>query len=132
MRAAGGICITARDLGRLGMLMANNGMRDQRQIIPINWILDIYAGGDRKSWVAGTFRDFFQSKLRHYRSQWYLCQEYGHLLHGFGIHGQYLFIDQERKLSVAWLSSEKDALNSVTTQKILSQITAIRKTLDKV
>jgi len=132
MRAAGGICITARDLGRLGMLMANNGMRDQQQIIPINWILDIYAGGDRKSWVAGSFRDFFQSKLRHYRSQWYLCQEYGHLLHGFGIHGQYLFIDQERKLSVAWLSSEKDALNSVTTQKILSQITAIRKTLDKV
>ena len=129
MRAAGGMCMTARDLGRLGQLIAQNGMKDGQQIIPASWIEDLYEGGDPTAWDNGTFKDFFRSKVRHYRSKWYVCQESGQLLHGFGIHGQYLFVDQKKKLSIAWFSSEEEPLNSEKSQRILSMVNEIRFTL---
>jgi hypothetical protein len=126
MRAAGGICMTAKDLSRLGQLIAQNGIRNGRQIITSNWIEDLYKGGNRTAWDNGSFKDFFRSKARHYRSNWYICQEAGQLLHGFGIHGQYLFVDQEKKLSIAWFSSEEEPLNSETSQRILNMVNEIR------
>ena len=129
MRAAGGICVTPRDLGRLGMLLAQNGMRDCQQIVPANWIADLYKSGDRDAWNNGSFKDFFDGKAIHYRSQWYVCQNSGPLLYGFGIHGQYLFVDQDRKLSIVWLSSEKDPLNSDLTHRILNMVHKIRFSL---
>jgi CubicO group peptidase (beta-lactamase class C family) len=126
MRAAGGICMTPRDLGRLGMLVAQNGMRGRQQIIPAEWIADLYKVGDRDAWNNGSFKDFFESKAMHYRSKWYVCQDAGQLLHGFGIHGQYLFVDQDKKLSIAWLSSEEDPLDSEVSRRILSMVNEIR------
>jgi CubicO group peptidase (beta-lactamase class C family) len=132
MRAAGGICMIPRDLARLGMLLAQNGMRDCQQIIPNAWIADFYEGGDRDAWNNGSFKDFFASKAMHYRSKWYVCQKAGRLLHGFGIHGQYLFVDQDRKLSIAWLSSEADPLDSQVSHRILSIVNEIRGAWDTV
>ena len=129
MRAAGGICMTAKDLSRLGQLIAQNGIRNGRQIITSNWIEDLYKGGNRIAWNNGSFKDFFRSKARHYRSNWYICKEDGQLLHGFGIHGQYLFVDQEKKLSIAWFSSEEEPLNSEKSQRILNMVNEIRAIL---
>jgi hypothetical protein len=126
MRAAGGVCMTPRDLGRLGLLVAQNGWRDGKEIIPSKWIEDLYENGDTNAWNNGSFKDFFTNKDRHYRSKWYVCQENGQLLHGFGIHGQYLFIDRERKLSISWLSSESDPLNMDISHKILEMINKLR------
>ncbi len=130
MRAAGGICTTPRDLARVGMLVAHNGRMNGQQIIPPEWLKDFYIGGDCNAWNNGSFKDFFDSKVMHYRSKWYVCQDEGRLLYGFGIHGQYLFIDQDRKLSIAWLSSEEDPLNSNISCKVLSMINKIRIDLD--
>ena len=129
MRAAGGICMTPRDLARIGMLVAQNGMRDNKIVIPPEWIEDFYQNGDQKAWDNGSFKDFFKSTRMYYRSKWYSCQEIGHLLFGFGIHGQYLFIDRDRKLSIAWLSSESTPLNNRTTEQVLSIVNKIRYAL---
>jgi hypothetical protein len=108
------------------MLVAQNGMRGRQQIIPAEWIADLYKVGDRDAWNNGSFKDFFESKAMHYRSKWYVCQDAGQLLHGFGIHGQYLFVDQDKKLSIAWLSSEEDPLDSEVSRRILSMVNEIR------
>ena len=126
MRAAGGVCMTPRDLARIGMLVAQNGMKDTKNIVPTGWIEDIYKSGDQKAWSNGSFKDFFKSRKMHYRSKWYVCNAMDQLLFGFGIHGQYLFIDRDRKLSIAWLSSEGDPLNDQLTQKVLSMVNKIR------
>ena len=126
-RAAGGICATARDLARLGMVVAKGGILGSKQIVPTEWIDDLFEGGSRAAWDNGSFKDFFSSTARQYRSKWYACNENGKLLHGFGIHGQYLFVDLEKKLSIAWFSSEEDALNEHSTQKILTMVDHIRK-----
>ena len=130
MRAAGGICMTPRDLGRLGLLLAQNGTRGGQQIIPQAWIADLYEGGERAAWENGSFKDFFAGKAMHYRSKWYVCHDSGPLLHGFGIHGQYLFVDQDKKLSIAWLSSEAEPLNSAVSHRILRLVDDIRVALE--
>ena len=130
MRAAGGICMTPRDLGRLGLLLAQNGIRGGQQIIPQAWIADLYEGGDRAAWENGNFKDFFAGKAMHYRSKWYVFHDSGPLLHSFGIHGQYLFVDQDKKLSIAWLSSEAEPLNSAVSHRILRMVDDIRVALE--
>ena len=130
MRAAGGVCTTARDLGRLGMLVAQYGKRDTAQIIPKNWILDLCNGGSQDTWNKGNLREFFSSSSMHYRSKWYVDQSIGRLLFAFGIHGQYLFIDCERKLSMVWLSSQTSPLDGNTIKNILDQVNAIRIAFD--
>ena len=40
-RAAGGICITARDLARLGQLLLDGGVHDGHQVVPAAWIEDL-------------------------------------------------------------------------------------------
>ena len=126
MRAAGGVCMTPRDLARIGMLVAQNGMRKNREVVPSKWIDDFYKSRDHKAWDNGSFADFFRSTKMHYRSKWYVCHALDQLLFGFGIHGQYLFVDQDRKLSIAWLSSEGDPLNDQMTENVLSMINKIR------
>ena len=129
MRAAGGVCMAPRDLARVGMLMAADGCLAGRQVVPKKWIEDLYQGGDQTAWNSGTFKEFFGNKTMHYRSKWYVCHDNGLLLYGFGIHGQYLFVDPVLKMSIAWLSSEPDPLDQPLTMKILAVVDDIRNSL---
>ena len=71
-RCAGGMCTTTRDLARLGLLIAQNGARDGRQIIPAAWIDDIWRNGDKSAWDAGDFTKYLPDMRVHYRSKWYV------------------------------------------------------------
>ncbi|MGR3804378.1 serine hydrolase domain-containing protein [Marinibacterium profundimaris] len=112
-RAAGGVCFTARDLARLGTVIANGGRRgDGRQVVPEAWITDIFDNGDPALWNRGDFAAFYPGVDMHYRSKFYIHRGAEPLLRGVGIHGQYLFADPARGLSVAWFGSEADAATS--------------------
>ena len=105
-RAAGGKCFTARDLARVGAMIANGGRRaDGRAVIPEAWIDDILGAGDADAWRNGDFFEKFGEQDYHYRSKWYVRRGAEPLVHGLGIHGQYVFADPARDLSVAWFSS---------------------------
>jgi CubicO group peptidase (beta-lactamase class C family) len=49
-RCAGGFCATARDLVRLGLLIAEGGSYAGKEIIPSWWIDDILNAGDTHAW----------------------------------------------------------------------------------
>ena len=104
-RAAGGICATVRDLALVGQLIGNGGTRGGNQVLPRAWFDDIAAGGDPQAWSAGDFAAYLPGAR--YRSKWYIDDRDGRLLFGLGIHGQYLFVDAERQLVVAKVSSEE-------------------------
>ena len=57
-RAAGGMCVTTRDLARVGQLLVDGGRRGDTQIVQQAWIDDLSAGG-RCQGLAG--RRFFQA-----------------------------------------------------------------------
>jgi CubicO group peptidase (beta-lactamase class C family) len=128
-RAAGGMCVAARDLARVGRLIYENGARDGAQIIPRAWLEDIWQAGDRAAWDTGDFAEYFPNEERHYRSKWYVRHSNGPIMHGLGIHGQFLLIDPELKLSLAWLSSNHDPIEMGLKQRIIGVFDDIREML---
>lgn len=128
--AAGGKCLAARDLARVGQLMIQRGARDGQQIIPENWLEDIVTNGDRQAWRDGDFYEDFIGRDMSYRSKWYVVHGDKPLIHGLGIHGQYLFVDPARDLSVAMFSSEADPINNVWTKQAYALIDKIRAAVD--
>jgi CubicO group peptidase (beta-lactamase class C family) len=105
-RCAGGMCMTAMDLARVGQLLVTGGRRGARQIVPEVWIDDIATAGDPDAWLAGSFVPFFPDRSMHYRAKWYVERGAQPVLSGYGIHGQHLFVDRAREIVVAKFSSQ--------------------------
>ncbi|MDA9954245.1 beta-lactamase family protein [Planktomarina sp.] len=125
-RAAGGKCLLARDLARVGMMMANGGQRDGKQVVPACWLEDIVQNGDPQAWKDGDFYNEMGQRDIHYRSKWYVNREAEPLIFGVGIHGQFLFVDPAKKLSVAWFASQGSPLDSPLFEQVLATIEKIR------
>ena len=118
-RCAGGMCVTARDLARVGQWMLHGN----------SWVDDIERSGDRAAWDAGSFVEYFPGLPMRYRSQWYVLDGDGEneapLIFGLGIHGQNLFVDRRNELVIAKLSSQSlplDAARIALTMRAVSQI----------
>jgi len=123
-RVAGGMCVTPRDLARVGLLIAENGKRGATQVIPSAWIDDIAANGDPAAWAAGSFAEYFNHAEMHYRAKWYVLRGPHPLLFGWGIHGQHLFVDRALGLVIAKASSQ--AL-PVDVERIRTTIAAVAR-----
>jgi CubicO group peptidase (beta-lactamase class C family) len=124
-RAAGGMCVTTRDLARVGQLIAEGG----GGIVPAAWIEDVLSGGDPAAWNAGSFVEYFPGLPMHYRSKWYVIRGRDPLLFGVGIHGQNLFIDRNSGIVIAKLSSQPLPLDAGRIARTLSMVDAIRRQL---
>ncbi|MDX3926184.1 MAG: serine hydrolase [Shinella sp.] len=107
-RTAGGICVTARDLARVGELIRQGGAANGRQIVPSAWIKDMMTGGDHEAWVAGQNASLPNGR---YRSQWYQSGEAGDAFCAIGIHGQWLYVDPGSETVVVKLSSQPNPLD---------------------
>ena len=99
-RAAGGLCVTTRDLARFGQLVMDGGRaRDGSQVVPRGWIDDIHANGSRQAWVDGNFADMFADGR--YRSCWYEVGDGRGSFAAVGIHGQWLWADPTAGVVIA-------------------------------
>jgi CubicO group peptidase (beta-lactamase class C family) len=104
-RSAGGLCVTLRDLARLGELVRCRGMADGRTVVPGWWIDDILSQGDPAAWDGSEFEAMLPPEGR-YRSQWYLSDGRGSQAMAVGIHGQWIWVDRDRGITIAKLSSQ--------------------------
>lgn len=126
-RCAGGMCTTTRDLARVGQLIAMGGSRNGRVILPASWIDDIEQAGSISAWREGTLAEYFPGLDISYRNQWYSLHGETPLLFGFGIHGQFLFVDRRNKTIIAKFSSGPlplDTAQIVSTVKAAMTITS--------
>jgi CubicO group peptidase (beta-lactamase class C family) len=119
-RAAGGMCVTLRDLARVGQFMIQH---------PSAWIDDIELKGDPKAWAAGDLVKYFPGLPLRYRSQWYVLDGESPLLFGYGIHGQFLFVDRRNQIVVAKLSSQALPMDTARIGLTLRAVSEIRKLL---
>lgn len=123
-RTAGGICVTARDLARVGQWMIEH---------PSSWVQDIETGGERAAWDAGSFVAYFPGMPMRYRSQWYILEAIrkseAPLIFGLGIHGQNLFVDRGNELVIAKLSSQALPLDAARIALTMRAVSQIRKRL---
>ncbi len=125
-RPAGGICVTVRDLARLGQLLIQDGQRGNRQIIPTFWIEDMLHTGSAQAWAEGSFVEYFPGLPIRYRSQWYVLDDAAPLLFGLGIHGQNLFVDQANAIVIAKVSSQPLPLDPELNSLMMRAVAAIR------
>ncbi len=125
-RCAGGVCATARDLARLGQLIAQGGAREGRQIVPEAWIADITGNGDAGAWDRGDFAHLFPGAAMHYRDKWYVTREATPMLSGLGVNGQHLFVDRARQLVIAKFSSQASALDVPAIEATMAMVARIR------
>jgi CubicO group peptidase (beta-lactamase class C family) len=126
-RCAGGICATARDLARLGQVVADGGACEGRQIIPAAWIDDIAHNGSADAWDAGVFAPFFPGRRMHYRNKWYADLGEPPLLFALGIHGQYLFVDRRNRVVIVMMSSQADPLDAELISLTMTAVSHFRE-----
>ena len=128
-RAAGGICISANDIMSVCEMVRCYGKNSQgEQVFPASWIKDILNSDSDKKFSLDGHYDIFPEGL--YRSKWYRPYTSRNVLFGLGIHGQWIWIDFEKELSIVCLSSEpkpiiknnikqmSDVFNQITNQLV--------------
>jgi CubicO group peptidase (beta-lactamase class C family) len=124
-RCAGGMCMTLRDLARVGQLIVEGG----RGIVPREWIEELERGGERAAWDAGNFAYIFPGLPMRYRAKWYAVDGEPPMLFGWGIHGQHLFVDRAREIVIAKFSSQAQPVDGALMQVTLQAVDRLRTTL---
>jgi CubicO group peptidase (beta-lactamase class C family) len=126
-RTAGGMCMTLRDLARIGELVRRDGRAGSRQIVPREWIDDIRDGGDHAAWERGDLAALLPEGR--YRSQWYLPGPGRGVVCAIGIHGQWLYVDRAAEMVIAKLSSQPAAADDALDRRLLAGFAAIGRAL---
>lgn len=121
-RAAGGVCVTTRDLARVGQMIVEGGAG----IVATDWLEDISTMGDAVAWDAGDFAQDYPGMPMHYRAQWYVMRDRGPLIMALGIHGQNLFVDRGTELVIAKHASAAAPLDPTGERLTLKVFEAIR------
>jgi CubicO group peptidase (beta-lactamase class C family) len=120
---AGSLNATARDVARLGLLMANDGVVAGEQVVPREWVRRSRA--DRPAHLAvGALGG---SGYRHYgyANHWWTLA--GGAFTGVGVHGQYLYVEPAEQVVIvkcsAWPTQDDEQRDAET-------ITALRSIVD--
>jgi CubicO group peptidase (beta-lactamase class C family) len=130
-RSAAGICATAEDLARVGQLVAQQGRRGSRQIVPQMWLEDIVGTGSRDAWDAGDMMQYFPGLPMHYRGKWYTWHGAARVMFGFGFAGQFLLVDPANEIVIAKLSSQALPLDKDRNLLTMAMVDAIRNCLTR-
>jgi hypothetical protein len=109
MRAAGGVCVTPRDLARFGEMIRLRGVAGGRQVVPGAWIDDINISGDPRAWARSELAEMFPQAS--YRSNWYRIDRSNGVLCAIGIHGQWIYIHPGAELVIVRMASEASPLD---------------------
>jgi CubicO group peptidase (beta-lactamase class C family) len=125
----GGLAATLRDLARFGLLLADRGAVEGRQVVPEWWLDDAlrgdadsraaFAASDNHVWAPGGM----------YRNQFWLPYPDRDALLCLGIHGQLVYAEPARRLVVVKLSSWPLPQEPVHLHATLAAIGALRASL---
>jgi len=115
-RCAGGMCVTLRDLARVGQWVMEQGKTERFE-----------REGDPNAWAAGDMAPYFPGLPMRYRSKWYVMDGKAPLAFGVGIHGQNLFVDRINDLVIAKLSSQAMPMDAARIALTLRGVSELRK-----
>ena len=122
-RAAGGLCATLRDMGRLALAMAGDPRLEG--VLPRAFLDDTFTGGDRAAWDRGASRDYIPGGR--YRNAWYVRPGPERVALAIGIHGQWLYVDPGREVAIVRQASQALAAEPDTDQAMMAAFDAIAR-----
>jgi CubicO group peptidase (beta-lactamase class C family) len=106
--AGGGLSAGLRDLGRLGLLVLNEGALGGQRLFPTQVVDRIRAGGD-----PGKFAGFPTIPAGSYASQWWVFHNEHGAFAARGVHGQTIYIDPTADMVLVRLASYPRAQNGL-------------------
>ncbi len=104
-RAAGGVNICALDLARVGELMRCKGTINGIEVLKEESINDICHYDNKVSWANQIQWADNLFPAGRYRSCWYQTQDPENEIFGSGIHGQWLWVNPTKQVTIVKLSS---------------------------
>ena len=104
--AGGGLTAGLRDLGRLGLLVLNEGVINGERLFPAEVIRSIRAGGDRSKFVG-----FPTIPGGSYTSQWWAFHNEHGAFAARGVHGQTIYVDPTAEMVLVRFASFPRAQN---------------------
>lgn len=107
--AGGGLSAGLRDLGRLGLLLLQNGRLGDEQLFPKQVVDNIRAGGDKQAFAKAGYDALSGGS---YRSMWWILHNAHGAFAARGVHGQTLYVDPSAEMVVARFASFPKAKNA--------------------
>ncbi|MDT8419078.1 MAG: serine hydrolase [Desulfuromonadales bacterium] len=107
--AGGGFSAGLRDLGRVGLLMLNNGEINGERLFPKAVVASIRGGGGKDAFAKAGYETLQGGS---YRSMWWLLHN-GHGAYAArGVHGQTLYIHPKAEMVIVRFASFPEAKNA--------------------
>ena len=123
--AGGGLTAGLRDLGRIGLLMLNEGQVNGKQLFSPQVVKKIRQGADKNK-----FGDRFPTlKNASYKSQWWVLHNEHEAFAARGVHGQTIYIDPTAEMVLVRFASYPKAQNGFIDPTSLPAYDAVAKYL---
>ena len=107
--AGGGMSAGLRDLGRIGLLMLNEGEINNKRLFPSEVVSGIRQGGSKEAFERAGYQSL---KGGSYRSMWWLLHNEHGAYAARGVHGQTIYIDPAADMVLVRLASFPVAQNA--------------------
>ncbi len=118
-RAAGGISISPYDLLLISELVRNQGSNENGQIVPASWIEDFKNDKDNSCYINQENLERFPNG--NYKSKWYQTGFKDNEFCAIGIHGQNIWINPKKELTIVRMSSASDPIN-IQTEELMFKV----------
>ena len=107
--AGGGLSAGLRDLGRVGLLMLNEGEINGERLFSSEVVANVRAGGSRKAFAKAGYGTL---KGGSYRSMWWLFHNKHGAFAARGVHGQTIYVDPKADMVLVRFASYPTAKNA--------------------
>jgi CubicO group peptidase (beta-lactamase class C family) len=108
--AGGGLSAGLRDLGRIGLLMLNEGEINGERLFSSEVVAGIRRGGSREAFAKAGYRTL---KNGSYRSMWWLLHNDHGAFAARGVHGQTIYVDPTAEMVLVRFASFPTAKNAM-------------------
>jgi CubicO group peptidase (beta-lactamase class C family) len=107
--AGGGLSAGLRDLGRIGLLMLNEGEINGKRLFSSEVVANIRRGGSREAFAKAGYKTL---KGGSYRGMWWLFHNDHGAFAARGVHGQTIYVDPKAEMVLVRLASFPTAKNA--------------------
>lgn len=106
--AGGGLSAGLRDLGRIGLLMLNEGEINGQRLFPSKVVANIRKGGSKNDFAKAGYTTLEGGS---YRSMWWLLHNEHGAYAARGVHGQTIYVDPKADIVIVRFASYPTAKN---------------------
>jgi CubicO group peptidase (beta-lactamase class C family) len=124
--AAGGLLVRLRDYGRFGLLFANGGRVDGKQLLPAGWV----ETATRPQAPYVDYGKLYPGYPLGYGYQWWCFPDPHHRFTAEGIHGQFIVVDPVEHVVMVKLSSWTHAWEEAKEAETYALFEAVAKSLE--